>query len=64
MILDIGSLVLVRYPNYAAGRLGYVEGRETGGRWLIRLNPLDKERQTLLLSLEEIDFEVLRSPPN
>jgi hypothetical protein len=64
MILDIGSLVLVRYPDYATGRLGYVEARETGGRWLIRLDRFDKERQTLLLSLEETDFEVLRSPPN
>jgi hypothetical protein len=64
MILDIGSLVLVRYPDYAAGRLGYVEARETAGRWLIRLDPLDNERAALLLSLEETDFEVLRSPPN
>ena len=64
MILDIGSLVLVRYPDYAAGRLGYVKGRETGGRWLIVLDPLNQERQPLLLSLEETDFEVLRSPPN
>lgn len=44
MILDVGSLVLVRYPDDAARRLGYLEARETGGRWLIRLDTLENEQ--------------------
>jgi hypothetical protein len=60
-MLDIGSLVRVLYPDYAAGRRGTIEARESDSRWLIRLEPLDRESEPPILSLEETEFEVIRS---
>ncbi|MEG3438020.1 hypothetical protein V0288_12905 [Pannus brasiliensis CCIBt3594] len=61
-MIEIGSLVRVLYPDYAEGRVGIVEARESTGRWLIRLDPWEHDRDPLILSLEERDFEVIRSP--
>jgi hypothetical protein len=60
-MLDIGSLVRVLYPDYAAGQTGIVAAREPTGRWLIRLEPLTHDQDPLILSLEETDFEVIGS---
>ena len=59
-MLEVGSLVRVLYPDYAAGKLGYIEAREEeSGRWIVRLekNPLYREDEPLLLSLKESEFE-------
>ena len=59
--VDIGNVVRVVTPAYAAGSLGYVKGREEGGRWLIEVRDtvLAGGAEFLLLSLEQSDFEVL-----
>ncbi len=59
---EIGSLVRVLYPDYAAGRRGTVEARESARRWLIRLDPLEDESDPPILSLEETEFEVITRP--
>jgi hypothetical protein len=55
-MLDIGSLVRVLYPDYAAGQTGIVAAREPTGRWLIRLEPLTHDQDPLILSLDKDRF--------
>jgi hypothetical protein len=60
-MVQVGTLVRVIYPDYAAGILGRIQAREISGRWIVRLeeNPLEDSNETLILSLEESDFEVI-----
>ncbi|MGK7899866.1 MAG: hypothetical protein AB4352_00360 [Hormoscilla sp.] len=64
-MLKIGSLVRVLYPEYAAGILGRILDNEPSGRWIVQLeyNPIEDDEDPLLLSLEESEFEVIRSDP-
>ena len=60
-MIRIGMLVRVIYPDYARGIEGRIEAQESNGRWLVRLaqNPLNHEPESIILSLEESDFEVI-----
>ncbi|AFY77531.1 hypothetical protein Ple7327_2214 [Pleurocapsa sp. PCC 7327] len=60
-MVQVGTLVRVLYPDYAAGILGRILARETSGRWIVKLeeNPLEKSDEPLFLSLEEAEFEVI-----
>ena len=62
-MLKIGTLVRVLYPEYAAGVLGRILDSEPPARWIVQLeyNPIEDDEDPLLLSLEESEFEVLRS---
>ena len=57
----IGMVVRVIYPDYARGFEGLIEAKEKKGRWLVRLeqNPLNYRPESILLSLEELEFEVI-----
>jgi hypothetical protein len=57
----VGDLIRVLHPEYAIGVRGYIQAQELSGRWLVRLleNPLENTDDTLILSLEESDFEVI-----
>jgi hypothetical protein len=59
-MVEVGSLVRVIYPDYAAGMMGRIVGREISGRWIVKLEQhlLAEGNETILLSLEETDFEV------
>ncbi len=61
-MIKIGNLVRVLYPSYAASLNGIVVAREKRGRWLIRIesNCLKNSQESLLLSLNESDFEVIK----
>ena len=58
-----GTLVRILYPDYAAGFIGRVQAREGLNRWIVQLNenPLKNSSEPLLLSLEETDFEIIKS---
>ncbi|MDY6784044.1 MAG: hypothetical protein SW833_16105 [Cyanobacteriota bacterium] len=59
-MIEVGTLVRVLYPDYAAGKLGYIEGREEeSGRWIVRVEQslLYREDESFLLSLKESEFE-------
>ncbi|NJK48675.1 hypothetical protein HC931_11285 [Candidatus Gracilibacteria bacterium] len=60
-MVQIGTLVRVIYPDYAAGILGRIQAQEMSGRWIVRLeeNPLEDSNEVLILSLEESDFEII-----
>jgi hypothetical protein len=60
-MVEIGTLVRVIYPDYAAGILGSIQAQEISGRWIVKLeeNPLEDSNNTLILSLEESDFEII-----
>ena len=62
-MLKIGTLVRVLYPEYAAGVLGRILDSEPPDRWIVQLeyNPIEDDEDPLLLSLEESEFEVIRS---
>ncbi|WP_036486649.1 hypothetical protein [Myxosarcina sp. GI1] len=61
-MLKIGTRVRVHYPDYVAGLRGKLIAQENLGRWIVRLEKnLANPSQTLLLSLEASDFEVLDS---
>jgi hypothetical protein len=62
-MVQVGTLVRVIYPDYAAGILGRILAREMSGRWIVELeeNPLEDSNEPLFLSLEETDFEVVES---
>ncbi len=52
----------MHYPDYVAGLRGKLIAQENLGRWIVRLEKnLANPSQTLLLSLEASDFEVLDS---
>ncbi len=55
----IGTLVRVLYPDYAAGKLAYIEAQEVSGRWIVRLVSEGEDEEELFLSLEESDFEAV-----
>jgi hypothetical protein len=59
-MVEIGTLVRVIYPDYAAGMKGRIVGRELSGRWIVKLEQhlLEEGNETVWLSLEETDFEV------
>ncbi|MDY7012389.1 MAG: hypothetical protein SVX43_02105 [Cyanobacteriota bacterium] len=64
-MLEVGTLVRVLYPDYAAGRRGYIEAREEeSGRWIVRLekSSLSKNDEPLLLSLKESELEEIEDP--
>ncbi len=60
-MIRIGMIVRIIYPEYARGMEGRIEAQENGGRWLVRLelNPLNHQPESIVLSLEESDFEVM-----
>jgi hypothetical protein len=60
-MVEIGTLVRVNYPDYAAGILGRIVTREISGRWIVRLeqNPLEESSEPIFLSLEETDFDIV-----
>ncbi|WP_036477213.1 hypothetical protein [Myxosarcina sp. GI1] len=62
-MLDVKTTVKVIYPKYAKGIKGIVIAREESTRrWLVKLNYQERERsETLILSLKELDFEVIES---
>ncbi len=62
-MIRISSLVLITYPEYAAGIRGKILDRETSGRWIVQLesNPLRDSGQPLIVSVEESDFRVVTS---
>ena len=57
----IGKVVRVIYPDYARGMEGFIEAQEKNGRWLVRLeqNPFNYRPESILLSLEQLEFEVI-----
>lgn len=61
LMIRIGMVVRIIYPEYAKGMEGRIEAKENGGRWLVRLeqNPLNHQPESIILSLEESDFEVM-----
>lgn len=62
MKIQVGSLVKVLYPKYVSEYRGIVEAAEdTPGRWIVRLenNPLGDTKETLLLSLDESEIEII-----
>nr|WP_232826330.1 hypothetical protein [Cyanothece sp. BG0011] len=61
VMIRIGMVVRVIYPDYARGMEGRIEAQENNGRWLVRLeqNPLNHQPESIILSLEESDFEVI-----
>ncbi|AFY76304.1 hypothetical protein Ple7327_0877 [Pleurocapsa sp. PCC 7327] len=65
-MLKVGTLIRVIYPEYAVGIHGYLQAEEKSGRWIVKLlkNPLEDEddKEPLLLSLEESDFEAIEPP--
>jgi hypothetical protein len=60
-MVRVGTLVRVIYPDYAAGMMGRIVGKEVSGRWIVKLEQhlLEENNETFLLSLEETDFEIL-----
>lgn len=60
-MIRIGMVVRVIYPDYARGIEGHIEAQESNGRWLVRLeqNPISHQPESIVLSLEESDFEVI-----
>ncbi|EAZ90356.1 hypothetical protein [Crocosphaera chwakensis] len=60
-MIRIGMVVRVIYPDYAKGIEGRIEAQESNGRWLVRLeqNPINHQPESIVLSLEESDFEVI-----
>lgn len=62
-MLPIGTLVRIRYPDYAAGMRGRIQARESSGRYIVKLeeNPLTDSPSPLILSLEESDFELIHN---
>jgi hypothetical protein len=60
-MVQVGTRVRVIYPDYAAGMIGRIVGKEVLGRWIVKLEQhlLEENNETFLLSLEETDFEVL-----
>lgn len=60
-MVQVGTLVRVIYPDYATGMMGRIIGKELSGRWIVKLeqNLFEDGNETLLLSLEETDFEVI-----
>ncbi|MDJ0730676.1 MAG: hypothetical protein QNJ33_11860 [Crocosphaera sp.] len=61
VMIRIGMVVRIIYPDYARGMEGRIEAQENNGRWLVRLaqNPLTHQLESVLLSLEASDFEVI-----
>lgn len=62
MMIKIGSLVKILYPQYVFEYHGIVEASEDiTGRWIIRLivNSLDNSQEPVLLSLNESDIELV-----
>lgn len=57
----IGMVVRVIYPDYARDMEGLIEAQEKNGRWLVILeqNPFNYRPESILLSLEELEFEVI-----
>lgn len=63
-MVRVGSLVKILYPKYVFELHGIVEAPEDmAGRWIIRLinNPLNNNREPLLLSLKESEVELVQS---
>lgn len=60
-MIERGTGIRVLYPNYAAGLKGVIEDREKKGRWIVKLEntSVTNKKETLLLSLDESDFEVI-----
>ncbi|MEO0685054.1 MAG: hypothetical protein AAFY76_08430 [Cyanobacteria bacterium J06649_11] len=66
-MVRVGSIVKILYPKYAFELHGVVEAPEDmPGRWIIRLinNPLNGNREPLLLSLKESEIELVGSSGN
>ncbi|MGK7940090.1 MAG: hypothetical protein AB4062_08065 [Crocosphaera sp.] len=61
-MICIGTLVRVIYPDYAKGVEGRVEAQESNGRWLIKLdqNPINHKQESIVLSLDESEFDVIQ----
>ncbi len=61
VIIRIGAIVRVIYPDYAAGMLGRIQSQEPSGRWIIKIEDhfLPNPEETMILSLNESDFEVI-----
>ena len=57
-MLKVGTLVQVNYPDYAAGFQGELLAQESSRRWIVKLNS-SQIKESLLLSLEESDFEAI-----
>ena len=58
--MELGMVVSVIYPRYAAGLTGTVVAQENNsGRWLIKLegHPFEDNGKPILLSLEESDIK-------
>ena len=64
-MIRIGTLVRVIYPDYAMGIEGRIEAQESNGRWLVRLdqNPINHQEESMMLSLDESEFEVIEENP-
>ena len=60
-MIEKGTGIRVLYPEYAAGLKGVVADREKQGRWIVKLEniALTNKKETLFLSLDESDFEVI-----
>ncbi len=60
-MIGVGTLVRVIYPDYARGIEGHIEAQESNGRWLVRLdqNPINHQQESMMLSLDESEFEVI-----
>lgn len=57
-----GTTVKILYPEYAAGITGkLVIIEDSSKRWIVRLdkNPFQEGKETVYLSLEESDFQVV-----
>ncbi|MCX7592890.1 MAG: hypothetical protein N2235_03830 [Fischerella sp.] len=58
--IQVGNKVLILAPEYVAGKVGVVCGRETlldvrsGDRWLIRL-----DSENMIVSLNQDEFQII-----
>ncbi|MBZ8179608.1 MAG: hypothetical protein SAL07_01235 [Oscillatoria sp. PMC 1051.18] len=61
-MVEIGTRVRVLYPLYAAGTCGRIQAREESGRWIVKLDEstFAGATESVLLSLEESDFEIIQ----
>ncbi len=59
---EVGDIVQVRYPQYAAGFYGKIIAQEESGRWLVELegNPLEDPCPPIVVSLESEEIQLMQ----
>lgn len=54
-------LVRIKYPEYVKNLVGTIVAQESKSRWIVKIepNPFNHQIESMLLSLDESDFEVI-----